>query len=556
MLGAYRSIDGDVRTSENGPVMRLVTFLVSFVVAVLLLGARPAYADGAAATDTSFETPRKALEVFLQSAKKDDFARAADALDLHLVPAAQRKTKGPEIAEELYVALSRAVWIDPDAVPDDARLKADEKTYRITTVPLAGRDVPITLTSATTATQKDPRWSISAATIALAPQLYDQYGPGPIESRLPASLAEPRLAGLRVWQWVGLVVAVGLGYILGRLVAAGVLFFARRLAARTKAKWDDELVEKLRRPTRLFIGLVAFRLLLEPLSLSAGAIKVTETLLKVAFIAVLGMALMRLVVVIAHSIELHAIEGSNDSVTGAMRARGVTTQVRMLQRVINIGIGILTIALALIQFDTVRNVGVSLLASAGLAGVVFGFAAQRTLGSLVAGIQLSATQLVRIGDEVVVEKEFGTIEEITLTYVVVKIWDERRLVVPMTRFLDQPFENWTRTSTTLHGTVFLHADAALPVNAVRKELERLLAEDKRWDGRTRNVQVTDSTDRAVVVRLLVSANSSGALSDLRSALREKMYAWLAAYEGGKYLVRRRTEDETIPLPANVRSPVT
>lgn len=528
--------------------MRYVFFLASLVLALLLTG--PASADTPAAADTSFETPRKALELFLQSAQKDDFVRASDALDLHLVPTAQRKTKGPEIAEELYVALSRAVWIDLDAVPDDPRPKPDEKTYRITTVPLGGRDVPITLTSTTSATQKDPRWSISAATIALAPQLYEQYGPGPIESRLPASLAEPRLGGLRVWQWIGLVVAILLGFVLGRLVAAGLLFFARRLALRTKAKWDDELVERLRRPTRLWAGLVAFRLLLEPLALSAGALHASETLLKVAFIAVLGMALMRLVVVISHSIELHAIEGSNDSVTGAMRARGVTTQVRMLQRVINIGIGILTTALALIQFDTVRNVGVSLLASAGLAGVVFGFAAQRTLGSLVAGIQLSATQLVRIGDEVVIEKEFGTIEEITLTYVVLKIWDERRLVVPMTRFLDQPFENWTRTSTTLHGTVFIHADASLPVNAVRMELDRLVKDDKRWDGRTQNVQVTDSTDRAMSVRLLVSANSSGALSDLRSTLREKMYAWLATYEGGKYLVRQRVEDEATPAAAN------
>lgn len=531
--------------------MRVLRLCLSLLVVALLLCAGLASAQTTPATDTSFETPRKAMEVFLQAAQRDDFVRAADALDLHLIPASQRKVKGPDVAEQLYVALSRAVWIDIDAIPDEAHPKADDRNFRVTTVPLGGRDVPITLTSsATTATQKEPRWMVSSATVALAPQLYEQYGPGPIERRLSPSLVEPRLGPLRIWQWVGLCVALLVGYVVGRAVGAGVMFFAKRVAARTKAKWDDELVLRLRRPVRLWVGLIAFRMLVEPLSLSAGVLHATETILKVAFILVLGMALLRLVVVIAHGIEARAIEASS-SVTGAMHARGVTTQVRMLQRVINIGVGILTVALALVQFETVRNVGVSLLASAGLAGVVFGLAAQRTLGSLIAGIQVSATQIVRIGDEVVVEKEFGTIEEITLTYIVVKIWDERRLVVPMSRFLDQPFESWTRTSTTLHGTIFLHADPALPVSLVRMQLEKLLKDDKRWDGRTKNVQVTDSTDRVMMVRILVSAANSSQLSDLRSYLREQLYAWLATLEGGKYLSRQRVEEGPLPQLAGL-----
>src|SRR5205085_11236343 len=141
---------------------------------------------------------------------------------------------------------------------------------------------------------------------------------------------------------------------------------------------------------------------------------------------------------------------------------GVTTQGRVLRRGVNVAIGVIAIALGLAPFGVVRNVGVSLLASAGIAGIVLGFAAQRTIGSLIAGIQMSATQPIRIGDAVVIEKAWGTIEEVTLTYVVVKIWDERRLIVPMSRFLEQPFENWTKSSAELHGTVFLQVDWTLP----------------------------------------------------------------------------------------------
>ena len=366
----------------------LVAFLVAMVVALLCLPA-------AAADDTQLETPRKALELFIEASSRGDYLRASDALDLRQVRADQRKTKGPELASQLSVVLVRVIWVDLDAIPDEQKPKPDEKVHRITVVPLRGREVPITL--ANTSTTPVPRWTVSAGTVAVVPQLYEQFGPGPIESHLPPSIRDPRVGWLYVWQWVGIGIAVPFGFGFGRLVAGLLGFFARRLATRTRAKWDDELVERLTGPTRLFLALVMFRALLEPLALTAAALYTSETCLKVAFIGTLGFAAVRVVSVVSKTIEERAVQTST-STTGVMRARGVTTQVRVLRRVINMTLGVLAVALMLTQFETVRNVGVSLLASAGLVGVVFGFAAQRTIGSLIAGIQLSATQPVRIGE--------------------------------------------------------------------------------------------------------------------------------------------------------------
>jgi small-conductance mechanosensitive channel len=192
-------------------------------------------------------------------------------------------------------------------------------------------------------------------------------------------------------------------------------------------------------------------------------------------------------------------------------------------------------------------VGVSLLASAGLVGVVLGFAAQKSLAGVIAGIQLSITQPIRIGDTVVIEGEMGTIEEINLTYVIVKVWDERRLVVPIQKFLDTTFQNWTRVNPELRGIVMLHADYNVPVDAVRAELDRVVHADPRWDGRVCKLHVTEVTDKVVSLRALVSARDADQVWELRCNVREKMVRYLADLDGGKYLAQLRSRPvEAVP----------
>lgn len=370
-----------------------------------------------------------------------------------------------------------------------------------------------------------------------------------VEAHLPHVFLE-RALGLAAWQWLGLLL-VGGGAI--AIAHIGVFFggaFARRLAKRTEVTWDDELVVELRRPARFGLGILVFHEAKDLLALPTSVLLVLDRLLAVVGIGALGWALVSVVGVIARAVERRATlsEGAD-----SLHTRGVRTQVSVLRRVADVAIIILTSALMLTQFEVVRSIGVSLLASAGVAGVVLGFAAQRTIGSLIAGIQLSFTQPIRIGDVVIVEKEWGTIEEITLTYVVVRVWDERRLIVPMTRFLEQPFENWTKVSAELHGTVFFNADFELPVDDVRRELDRIVVKSALWDGRTKSVCVTNVTERTMEVRVLVSAANSSDLWDLRVDIRERLLDWLRRHENGRYLPILRLNGGAGQLGAEARS---
>ena len=180
----------------------------------------------------------------------------------------------------------------------------------------------------------------------------------------------------------------------------------------------------------------------------------------------------------------------------------------------------------LMTFSAVRQIGVSILASAGILGVVLGFAAQKTLGNLIAGIQIALAQPIRLDDAVVVENEWGWIEEITLTYVVVRIWDLRRLVLPISYFIEKPFQNWTRNSADILGSVFIYADYTVPVEEVRAELGRILKESPHWDKKVNVLQVTDATEHTVKLRALMSAADSPTAWNLRCETREKLLEFL------------------------------
>lgn len=228
-----------------------------------------------------------------------------------------------------------------------------------------------------------------------------------------------------------------------------------------------------------------------------------------------------------------------------LEARKVRTQMGMVRRILITVITVLAFALVLVSFEPLRELGTGLLASAGLAGLVIGFAAQKALGNLLAGFQIAFTQPVRIDDVVVVEGEWGRIEELTLTYVVVRIWDERRLILPISYLLENPFQNWTRVSADLLGTIYLRLDYTVPIEEIRAELGRIVEGSEHWDGRLWRVHVTDAGERTLEVRALVSAADSGAAWELRCEVREKLVEWVGrAYP--QALPRMRAELQSIP----------
>ena len=215
------------------------------------------------------------------------------------------------------------------------------------------------------------------------------------------------------------------------------------------------------------------------------------------------------------------------SVEDNLHARRIETQTRVLSRTAMVLVLIGGAAMALMTFPGARQLGASLLASAGVLGIVGGLAAKPVFSNLIAGLQLALSQPLRIDDVLIVKGEFGRVEDITGTYVVLKLWDERRLIVPLQWFIENPFENWTRTGSQIMGTVFLYVDYTTPIEPIREEAKRLVQEAPEWDGRVFAVQVTDATDKCIQVRVLVSSPSSGKNFDLRCRVREGLVAFLA-----------------------------
>jgi len=310
-------------------------------------------------------------------------------------------------------------------------------------------------------------------------------------------------------QFAGSVVA-------GLIIHAVVFRLLQRLAKRTSSMVLFALYQYLRAPSRLLIPLFLFSAILPGLKVDHDLQVILKHLFSIAVIAAVAWLLIRSTYVIqVWIVSRYDIQSKNN-----LHARKILTQTKILQRVLIAIITLVTLAAMLMTIDGVRQIGVSLLASAGVAGIVVGFAAQRSLGTLLAGIQVAITQPIRLDDVVVVEGEWGKVEEITLTYVVVLIWDLRRLVLPINYFIEKPFQNWTRVTSDLIGTVFIHTDYQVPLQELRAELERLVKSTPLWDGKTCVLQVTDAGERTLELRALVSSADSSSSWDLRCYVRE------------------------------------
>ncbi len=209
-----------------------------------------------------------------------------------------------------------------------------------------------------------------------------------------------------------------------------------------------------------------------------------------------------------------------------LKSRKLHTQINLLEKVIVFLIILVGVGLILMSIESIREVGIGIFASAGVVGIIIGLSAQKIVGALLAGIQIAITQPFRVDDAVLVENEWGWIEEVNLTYIVVRIWDKRRLVLPSTYFLEKPFQNWTRTTADIIGSVFIYTDYTISFDALRKELTRLLESTELWDQKVNVLQVTDAKESTLEIRILVSAKNSPTAWDLRVYIREKMIEFI------------------------------
>ncbi|MBU1316634.1 MAG: mechanosensitive ion channel family protein [Alphaproteobacteria bacterium] len=324
-----------------------------------------------------------------------------------------------------------------------------------------------------------------------------------------------------------------LSFVLGLLIHKIVFRISTRLAEKRDLFWRS-LVQRTRRPVRLAILTWTLSLGVVVAPLSANAESVLRHILLLCFIVVIGwMARTALHIWTTVYLRRFKLDAEDN-----LLARKHVTQSRILERVAVTVIIAFTISAALMSFPGVRQYGVSLMASAGVAGIVLGLALQPVLKNLFAGIQLAITQPIRIDDALLVEGEWGNVEEITSTYVVVKLWDWRRLILPLGYFIETPFQNWTREGSALIGTVIIYLDYSVPVAEVRRKVEEIAANSALWDRDVVNVAVTDFKESVMEVRILVSASNAGRAFDLRCEVREKLIDFIQqTYPSGLPKVR-------------------
>jgi small-conductance mechanosensitive channel len=296
-------------------------------------------------------------------------------------------------------------------------------------------------------------------------------------------------------------------------------------ASATPSKVDDLLPPLVGSSLRLIVIVVGIILGIPLLRLPAAYADVLGKLTSILLIASVTTLSFRLVNIGARVVltRFDITEADN------LRARKVYTQLQVMSRVLYVMIGFIAVAAVLMLFQEVRHVGASLLASAGIVGIIAGFAAQKTLANLFAGFQIALAQPVRQDDVVVVEGQWGRVEEITLSYVVVHIWDDRRLVLPLTYFIEKPFENWTRTSSALMGSVIVWVDYTFPVEEGRKALKDIVEASALWDRRFWNLQVSDASESTLQLRVLATSSDSSRSWDLRCEIREKFVAYIQAH---------------------------
>jgi len=311
------------------------------------------------------------------------------------------------------------------------------------------------------------------------------------------------------------------------IVAIGqtTVIFINGIIKRRPPDWRPFLKHGWKRTRRL----VRFMLVLFALSVILPLLHPPHDLrdeIRRVFLALAMIQLGWIIGVIANLAMDHYTFGLKIDAADNLSARRAATQMRIVRQALNVMIGTLTVGFALMSFDSVRQFGISLFASAGLAGIVAGLAARPLFENLIAGLQLAFTQPLRLGDAVVINNEFGTVEEIGNVYVVIRLWDLRRQIVPLSYLFTNPFVNWTRSSSSIVGSVMFYFDYTMDIDAFRAEAEKVVKESGLWDHQVLKVQVIDTTETSIKVRVLVSAPNAGVSSDLGAILRERMIAFV------------------------------
>jgi small-conductance mechanosensitive channel len=357
-------------------------------------------------------------------------------------------------------------------------------------------------------------------------------------NRLPAYL----------WDFILVALAVIIGLIVKFMLS--LLLRRKPKGEKPAFSFSRSLLNRLSKPFSYFLPLLAVNFLLPLMRMRTDIAqffnKATEILLAISFANVLIALIKVFEDYVYHSFDIEKADN--------LKERKIRTQLQFIRRLAVSLVIILTVCAILLSFNNLRKIGTGLLTGVGVGGIIIGFAAQKSLGNFLAGFQIAFTQPLRIDDVLVVEGEWGRVEEITLSYVVLKIWDQRRLILPINYFVEKPFQNWTRNTSDILGTVFLYLDYSIPLQPVRTELTRLLENNPLWDKRINILQVTNASERTIEVRALMSAASSGNAFDLRCDVREGLIKFIQENYPQSLPTTRIASQEPSPILTNPNPP--
>ncbi|RFS21945.1 mechanosensitive ion channel family protein [Chitinophaga silvatica] len=319
------------------------------------------------------------------------------------------------------------------------------------------------------------------------------------------------------------LILAGIAVILGWLIKYLLSFFLKKSFIEEKEfSLVHTIIFRLGKAFNFLLPLLLLNMTLPMMRLNPKYVPFLSKALEIA----LTLAFAALIIGVVKVLEDYIYHTYDLKKANNLKERKIRTQLQFIRKLVIALILILTVCGILLSFDSMRKLGAGLLTGVGVSGIIIGFAAQKSLGNLLAGFQIAFTQPIRIDDVLVVEGEWGRVEEITLTYVVLNIWDQRKLILPINYFIEKPFQNWTRTGAEILGTAFFYLDYTTPVDKLRAEFEKLLDLSPLWDKRAKALQVTNITDRTIEVRTLMSAATSGNAFDLRCYMRENLMKFI------------------------------
>ena len=501
----------------------------------------------------NLRTPQAALEHFVLKSRSGKYDEALFALNLNLLPQNTSKEDAAILAEKLYFVINQRVNIDWDALSDrpDGQIDISTTTNQAIAgkprrsvvfgeVQLGERDIVMRV-QRIRYKEYGALWLISANTVENIEDLYQEYGPRKLDKMMP-EWSRVHFLGFQVWKFLGIALLLVMAWFFGKLVT----YLLRKILRKSKRNWIKHIANKLAKPAGILFGTLFFYILLDNLiSLSGGFANIVYTTLIVLIIGSITWFITRFVDYLMTYIAENKIGDVSEEENE--EARKMLTYISVARRIVTFLVVVIGGYIIISQFRALEKVGISLLASAGVATVILGIAAQNTLGNIFAGLQIAITKPVRVGDTVIINDDWGNVEEIGFTYMVVRTWDLRRLVVPLKYVISNIFENWSMTSSHQIRPIILYADYRVDVSKIRSEFEKLLKNEDDWDQENPAVvEVVDMTEESVKLRALCSAKDAKTTWQLHCSLREKLVAYISQLEDGIYLSRTRVDISTPP----------